>query len=218
MIDLEGVTKSYRTRSGWNRVLDDITLSFPEGRNIGILGLNGAGKSTLLRVISGAEPPDRGRIRRNGTLSWPIAFTGGFPGTLTGRESARFVGRLYGAPPGAIEAFAEDFSELGSYFDMQVRTYSSGMRARLGFAVSMAVEFDCYLVDEATEAGDWRFRAKCMRAFRERGARSTVIMVSHNEETIRRNCDVGAVLKDGGLTLYDDIREAIAVYTYGPRQ
>ena len=216
MIELQGVCKSYRANNGWNRVLDDITVTFPKGKNIGILGLNGAGKSTLLRLIGGAEPPDRGTILRYGRISWPIAFTGGFPGTLTGRENARFVSRLYGAPHGAVEAFAEDFSELGAYFDMQVRTYSSGMRARLGFAVSMAVEFDCYLVDEATEAGDWRFRAKCLRAFRERRRRSTVIMVSHNEATIRTNCDVGAVLKDGKLTLYDDIKEAIAVYNYGP--
>ena len=216
MIELTHVRKSYRTRCGWNRVLDDITVTFPGGKNIGILGFNGAGKSTLLRLIGGIEPPDRGTIRRRGTVSWPIAFTGAFPGTLTGRENARFVGRLYGAEPGEIEAFAEDFAELGEYFDMPVRTYSSGMRARLGFAVSMAVEFDCYLVDEATEAGDWRFRAKCQRAFRDRGARATVVMVSHNEETIRRNCEVGAVLSSGKLTLYDDIKEAIAVYAYGP--
>ncbi len=215
MIELQGVCKSYRANNGWNRVLDDITVTFPKGKNIGILGLNGAGKSTLLRLIGGAEPPDRGTVLRYGRISWPIAFTGGFPGTLTGRENARFVSRLYGAPPGAVEDFAEDFSELGAYFDMQVRTYSSGMRARLGFAVSMAVEFDCYLVDEATEAGDWRFRAKCFQAFRERGEHSTVIMVSHNEETIRRNCEIGAVLSRGKLTLYDDIKEAIAVYNHG---
>ncbi len=217
MIELRNVCKSYRVGRGWNRVLDDISVTFPKRGNIGILGLNGAGKSTLLRLIGGVEPPDRGTIKRDGTISWPIAFTGGFPGTLTGRENARFVGRLYGALPGEIEDFTEDFAELGQYFDMEVRTYSSGMRARLGFAVSMAVEFDCYLVDEATEAGDWRFRAKCLRAFRDRGERSTVIMVSHNEETIRRNCAIGAVLSGGKLELYDDIREAIAVYAYGPR-
>ena len=216
MIELRHVTKSYRAGHGWNRVLDDVTVTFPKGKNVGILGLNGAGKSTLLRLIGGVEPPDRGTIRKEGTVSWPIAFSGGFPGTLTGRENTRFVGRLYGTPPGEIEDFAEDFAELGSYFDMQVRTYSSGMRARLGFAVSMAVEFDCYLVDEALSAGDWRFTAKCARAFRERSERSTVIMVSHNEATIRRHCDIGAVLSGAKLTLYDDIKEAIAVYTYGP--
>jgi capsular polysaccharide transport system ATP-binding protein len=196
-------------------VLDDISATFPKGRKIGILGLNGAGKSTLLRLIGGMEPPDRGTIRRNGSISWPIAFTGGFPKTLTGRESARFVSRLYGAEPGEIEAFTESFAELGMFFDMQVRTYSSGMRARLGFAVSMAISFDCYLVDEATEAGDWRFKAKCLRAFRERGASATIIMVSHNEGTIRRICDMGAVLAGGKLRFYEDITEAIAVYSYG---
>ena len=127
------------------------------------------------------------------------------------------MGRLYGARVGEVEEFSENFAELGDYFDMQVRTYSAGMRSRLGFAISMAVEFDCYLVDEATEAGDWRFRAKCLKAFRERSARSTVIMVSHNEDTIRRNCDIGAVLNAGNLTLFDDIKEAISVYNFGSR-
>jgi capsular polysaccharide transport system ATP-binding protein len=215
MIALEHVSKSYRTAHGRHRVLDDITCVFPKGRNVGILGLNGAGKSTLLRLIGGAEPPDRGAIRREGTVSWPIAFMGGFPGTLTGRENARFVGRLYGATPGRVEAFTEDFAELGEYFDEQVRTYSSGMRARLGFAVSMAMEFDCYLVDEATAAGDWRFTAKCLHAFRERGERSSIIMVSHSEDTIRRTCDSGAVLTNGRLTLYENVKEAISVYRYG---
>ena len=215
MITLDKVSKSYRAGQSWNRVLDNIDCTFPTGKNIGILGLNGAGKSTLLRLIGGVETPDFGNIYRDGTVSWPIAFTGAFPGTLTGRENARFVGRLYGAPVEEIEAFTEDFAELGDYFDMEVRTYSSGMRARLGFAVSMAVEFDCYLVDEATEAGDWRFRAKCLRAFRELGDRATIIMVSHNEETIRRICDVGAVLSGGTLMFYNDIKEAMAVYTHG---
>jgi capsular polysaccharide transport system ATP-binding protein len=217
MIALENLCKSYRTRGGWNPVLDGITCTFPKFRNIGILGLNGAGKSTLLRIIGGGEPPDRGRVRREGTVSWPIGFTGGFPGTLTGRENARFVSRLYGAPIRKVEAFTEAFADLGRYFDEQVRTYSSGMRARLGFAVSMAIDFDCYLIDEGFSVGDWRFTSKCLRAFHARRERSTVIMVGHNDDTIRTNCDIGAVLSGGKLTLYEDVKEAIAVYRYGQR-
>jgi len=214
MIALEHVSKSYRVTHGWHRVLNDVTCRFPKGRNVGILGLNGAGKSTLLRLIGGVEPPDSGDIYRSCSVSWPIAFTGAFPPTLTGRENARFVARLYGVPPGQVEAFAEDFTELGEYFDEQVLTYSSGMRARLGFAVSIAVKFDCYLLDEATSVGDWRFTAKCLRAFRERREESSVIMVSHNQETVRQTCDMGAVLASGQLTFYEDVKEAISVYGY----
>lgn len=217
MITLENVSKSYRTAHGRHRVFDGVTCQFPKGRNVGILGLNGAGKSTLLRIICQVEPPDSGSIRCEGTVSWPIAFTGAFPGALTGRENARFVSRLYGAPPGQVEAQTEDFAELGEYFDEPVRTYSSGMRGRLGFAVSIAVEFDYYLVDEATSVGDWRFTTKCMNAFRNRLQRSSIIMVSHSDDAVRRACDMGAVLTDGTLTVYDDIREAIAVYRHGAR-
>lgn len=217
MIALENISKSYRTAHGRYRVFDAVCCRFPKGRNVGILGLNGAGKSTLLRIIGGVEPPDRGSVRREGTVSWPIGFTGAFPGTLTGRENARFVSRLYGAPPGQIEAMTESFAELGEYFDEPVRTYSSGMRARLGFAVSIAVEFDYYLVDEATSVGDWRFTNKCLNAFRERQRRSSIIMVSHSDDAIRRTCDMGAVLSNGNLTVFEDIREAIAVYRHSAR-
>ncbi|MCG8596058.1 MAG: ABC transporter ATP-binding protein [Kiloniellales bacterium] len=215
MIALDQVSKSYRTAHGRHSVLDNVTCEFPLGKSVGILGLNGAGKSTLLRLIGGVEPPDCGTIRRDASVSWPLGLSGAFPGTLTGRENARFVSRLYGAAPGQVEAFAEDFAELGRYYDEPVRTYSSGMRARLGFAVSIAVDFDFYLVDEATSVGDWRFTAKCFRMFRERRAESSFILVSHNEETVRRTCDLGAVLSNGRLTMYEDMNAAIAAYRHG---
>ena len=212
MIELVNVSKSYRKGSGWNRVLRDISVTFPTGHSVGILGLNGAGKSTLLRLIGGVEPPDTGIVRRDITVSWPLGFSGGFQGSLTGRENTRFIARIYGAPEGEIERYVQAFAELGDYFDMPISSYSSGMRARLSFSVSMATDFQCYLVDEITAAGDERFQMKYRQAFVERKKRSTMIMVSHSEMTIRKYCDMAAVLHEGHLELYETVREAVMVY------
>ena len=213
MIKLEKVHKAYRVGGGRRVVLNDVSVEFPTGRSVGILGLNGAGKSTLLRLIGGVEPPDRGRITRDIRVSWPIGFSGGMHNSMTGRENARFIARIYGASPRKIEAFAEDFTELGVYFDMPVGTYSSGMKARLAFGVSMATEFDCYLVDEVTAVGDRRFNLKYRRAFRNRLKNASVVMVSHNPETIRMECDMAAILNRGKITMYDTVDEAMRVYT-----
>lgn len=212
MIKLENVSKAYRAGTGKRVVLDKVSVVFPTGRSVGILGLNGAGKSTLLRLIGGVEPPDKGKITRDVRVSWPIAFGGGVHNTMTGRENAEFVARIYGADPKAISGFAEDFSELGVYFDMPVSTYSSGMKARLGFAVSMATEFDCYLVDEVTAVGDRRFAMKYREAFRRRLRNASVVLVSHNPETIRMECDMAAILHAGKLELYETVEEAMQVY------
>ena len=212
MIELESVTKAYRAGSKWRMILDDVSIVFPSGASVGVLGLNGAGKSTLLRLIGGIEPPDYGKIHRDVRVSWPIGFAGGLHRGMTGRENARFIGRLYGGSPRKIEQFAEDFTELGIYFDMPVKTYSSGMKARLAFAISMASEFDCYLVDEVIAVGDKRFNLKYRRAFRQRLANATVIMVSHSPETIRSECDMGAILHNGQLELFDSIDRALAIY------
>jgi len=212
MIELEHVTKFYRTRKGVHRVLDDISLRLPKGRNIGILGVNGAGKSTLIRLLSGVEEPDSGVIRTNVRLSWPLGFHGGFQGALTGRDNAKFVARIYGAELKPFVEFAQDFSELGRYFDNPIRTYSSGMRARFAFAVSLAADFDCYLVDEITAVGDQRFKDKYRKAFEERKERANILMVSHNPVTIRKDCDMGAVLHQGKITLYEDVEDAIREY------
>ncbi len=212
MIELRGVTKTYRTREGHNVVLDRVSTVFPPRVNVGILGRNGAGKSTLLRVLSGAEAADEGRIIRRARVSWPIGFGGGFSSSLTGQENARFVARLYGADVYTVSAFALEFSELGNYFYEQVRTYSSGMRARLAFALSMAMDFDYYLVDEVTAVGDSRFQKKCRLAFQDRSTRSSVIMVSHNLATIRDYCTRFAVLKDGHFVEFDSIEEATKAY------
>lgn len=212
MIELHGVTKAYKVCSEWNVVLNNLSMTFPTGVSVGILGLNGAGKSTLLRVIGGAEPPDKGTIRRAVRVSWPIAFGGGFHSSLTGRENARFIARVYGESSRKIERFSEEFTELGPYFDMPYRTYSSGMRARLAFAVSMACEFECYLVDEITAVGDRRFNLRYREAFRERLKNASVIMASHSAQTVRDYCSVGAILHHGKMEVFDSISKALAAY------
>jgi len=212
MIRLEKVSKRYKTKAGVRTVLDSVSLTFPKGRSVGILGLNGAGKSTLIRLIGDAEPADAGRITREGRVSWTLGYTGGFQQSLTARENARFVARIYGEDPGYIEAFTEAFSELGQYFDVPLKNYSAGMRSRFAFSVSFACDFDYYLVDEALETGDARYKEKFRRAFEERREQASVILVSHNEQTVRRNCDMAAILHDGKLELYEDLKEAMHQY------
>lgn len=212
MIRLINVSKRYRTQNGPKVVLKDVNVDFPVGASVGILGLNGAGKSTLVRIIGGSEPPDSGRVECDQRISWPLGYSGGFQGDLTARENARFVARIYGECPRYIEAFTQEFSELGSYFDEPLRSYSAGMRGRFAFSVSLACNFEYYLVDEALETGDARYREKFRRAFEERRATASVILVSHNEQTIRRNCDMAAILHDGRLELYEDLKEALREY------
>ena len=156
---------------------------------MGILGLNGQGKSTLIRIISGSERPDSGTVTRRSRVSWPIGFTGGFNGSLTGRENLRFTSRIYGANIQEVTEFVEDFTELGPYMDMPVKTYSSGMRSKLAFGLSMSIGFDFYLIDEAWSVGDASFRAKAEKLFEARKAHATLVVVSHNVATIRKNCD-----------------------------
>ena len=212
MIEVRNVTKVYGTRHGPNVVLDDVCAEFPPQVNVGILGLNGAGKSTLLRILSGAEAPDAGRVTHHARVSWPIGFSGGFNGSLTAEENCRFVARIYGADIDDTVAFAMDFSELGSYFDMPIRTYSAGMKARLAFGLSMALDFEVYLVDEVTAVGDRRFQQKCKDAFAERSDRSSVIIVSHQQNTIRQYCDRCYVLHRGALHPFDTVDEATTFY------
>lgn len=212
MIEAQHLTKVYQTKHGPNVVLDDVSVSFPALTNVGILGLNGAGKSTLLRILAGTEMPDAGRVEHRGRVSWPIGFSGGFNGSLTGEENCRFIARLYGTDVDETVAFAHEFSELDRYFEMPVRTYSNGMRARLAFGVSMAIDFEVYLVDEVTAVGDRRFRERCRQAFAERSNRSSIIIVSHHQATIRQWCDQCAVLRNGQLEWYDDVDEAVASY------
>jgi len=208
ILALRDVVKGYQTHGVYRPVLKSVSLTLPRGKSVGIMGRNGAGKSTLLRLIAGSEEPDSGEIGLYGKVSWPLGFRGGFNGSLSGQENCRFVARIYGQDIDYVTSFALDFSELKDYFYAPVRTYSSGMRARLAFGLSMAIDFDAYLVDEVTAVGDAPFRAKCRKAFRERRRRASLIMVSHNLNTLKQNCDLFAVLKDGHLDLYDTIEDA----------
>lgn len=212
MIELINVSKTYRTANGVKQVLKPCSLSFPKGRNIGLLGINGAGKSTLLRMIAGSEAPTTGLIKRNVKMSWPLGFAGGFNGSMTGAENLRFVSRIYGADIKQVTEFVKEFSELGDYLNMPIRSYSSGMKARLAFGLSMAIDFDCYLVDEITGVGDRRFQEKCRDAFKARSETSSLIMVSHSMPTLKEHCDMGLVLSSGELTFFEDINDAIDNY------
>lgn len=212
MISLDGVTKSYGLGDKQHKVLDEITFTFPYRQSVGILGANGAGKSTLIRIIGGAEKPDKGKVIRTSRLSWPMGYSGGFQRTLTGRENARFVARIYGADFREVEKNTVEFSELGKYFDRPLETYSAGMRSRFAMAVSYALDFEYYLVDEALETGDARLKEKFRQVFKERRLTSSVILVSHNEQTIRKNCDVAAVLFEGKLHFYENLDDAFLMY------
>ncbi|ABM29597.1 ABC transporter ATP-binding protein [Nitratidesulfovibrio vulgaris] len=213
MIELRNINKSYPlSRCGRREILHNASITFRPGVNMGILGLNGQGKSTLIRIISGAESPDSGTVTRKGRVSWPIGFTGGFNGSLTGRENLRFTCRIYGADIRGVTNFVEAFSELGPYMDMPVKTYSSGMRSKLAFGLSMAIGFDFYLIDEAYSVGDASFQAKAEKVFKERKAQATLIVVSHSVATIRKNCDRAAVLHNGVLSEYETLDDALRVY------
>ena len=212
MIRLVDINKTYATRSGPVHVLKNCNLSIDHGERVGILGRNGAGKSTLIRLISGAELPTAGTVERDMSVSWPLAFGGAFQGTLTGYDNLRFICRIYGVDPEDKIPFVEEFSELGIYLREPVKTYSSGMRARLAFAISMVIEFDCFLIDEIIAVGDARFHQKChVELFEKRGDRAMII-VSHDASYIREHCTRAAVLSAGELHHLPTLDEAFAFY------
>jgi capsular polysaccharide transport system ATP-binding protein len=212
MIAFERLYKFYRTDGRPKVILDHVDALFEDGHSYALLGVNGAGKSTTLRLISGVELPNAGRIRRTSRISWPLGFATGFHPMMTGRENVHFVARVYGEDPRRISRFVEEFAEIGDYMDNPVRTYSSGMMARLAFGLSMAITFDVYLVDEITAVGDARFQERCAAAFNARRATADLIMVSHAMTTVARYCDRGALLVDGRLIMYPTVEEAIAAY------
>ncbi|GAO54890.1 ABC transporter ATP-binding protein [Novosphingobium sp. MD-1] len=215
MIWLSNIHKEYVTRKGRVQVLRDVCATIAPGQKLGILGRNGAGKSTLIRIISGAEMPTSGSVTRSMSVSWPLAFGGAFQGSLTGLDNMRFICRIYGTDATDKIEFVEEFSELGLYLKEPVRTYSSGMRARLAFAISMIVEFDCFLIDEVVAVGDAKFHQKChVELFEKRGDRAK-IFVSHDTGYVREHCDSASVLIDGKLTHFEDVGEALDFYARG---
>src|ERR1700728_31443 len=212
MLSVEHISKSYSTRRGPHRVLDDVSFQLARGRNLGILGRNGAGKSTLIRLLSGAERPTSGRIVRGMRVSWPLAFGGAFQTHLTGLDNLKFVCRIYGVDYRPIIPFVEEFTELGIYFREPVLHYSNGMLTRLAFALSMAIEFDCFLIDEAMVVGDVRFHERChYELFNKRKDRA-FILVSHDAATIKTYCENAVVLHEGRLHAFPSVESAYTFY------
>ena len=211
-LELKGIRKSFATPTTPHVVLDGIDFTLLRGERIGICGLNGAGKTTLINIIAGALGPDRGEVVRHSRMSWPLGYSGGFHSALTGLENVRFISRIYGRDADKAAEFVKDFSELGKFFEMPMRTYSSGMRSRLAFAVSMAVDFELYLIDEVMSAGDLRFHEKCRQAIVDRRGRADFVIVSHSLSTIEENCNRFALLHKGKLTTYDDFKTAQEAY------
>lgn len=212
MIRLIDIAKTYSTRSGDVPILRDVNLDIHPGERVGVLGRNGAGKSTLIRLISGAELPTAGSVRRDMSVSWPLAFGGAFQGTLTGYDNMRFICRIYGVDVRDKIAFVEDFSELGIYLREPVKSYSSGMRARLAFAISMIIEFDCFLIDEIIAVGDARFHEKCNHELFEKRGDRAMIIVSHDPNYIRQHCTRATVLHGGRLHEFPSIDQAFDFY------
>lgn len=215
MILVDNVYKRYLTDHGpgpW--ILRGVSLNIPKNVSVGLIGQNGAGKSTLLRLIGGSDTPNRGRIVRNCRVSWPMGLVGGLHLDLTGRQNAKFVCRIFGHDKDMEDkiSFIQDFAEIGRYFDEPVQTYSSGMRSRLKFGISLAFEFDVYISDEVTSAGDRSFKAKASAAFRNLMEKRSLIMVSHSDGTLREFCQAGIWLHQGQAHWFDDLEEALRNY------
>lgn len=212
MIHLSHVTKRYPMHGGDRVILDDVNLRVRRGEKIGILGRNGSGKSTLIRLISGAERPSSGTVTRSMRVSWPLAFSGGFQGSLTGLDNLRFICRIYNTTTEDKIPFVQEFSELGAYLREPVKSYSSGMRARLAFALSMVIEFDCYLIDEVIAVGDQRFHERCQIELFEKRRDRSMIIVSHDPNFIKAHCDDAGVMVKGKLHFFPSVDEGFAFY------
>ncbi|WJS01673.1 ABC transporter ATP-binding protein [Roseibium aggregatum] len=212
MIRLDRLTKRFKLKGEMRYIARDVSFTVPRGNSIGLLGRNGAGKSTLLRLIAGTIKPTSGRIIRLANVSFPLGFQGSFNGSLTGEQNVRFVARIYGHDTEDLVNYVEEFAELGKSYYMPVKSYSSGMKARLAFGVSMGIDFDYYLVDEITAVGDSNFKKKCKRVFEEKLQNSDIIMVSHSNSSLKEYCTTGIVLEDGNLTFFNDIDDAINMH------
>lgn len=216
MIELSKLTKSFVTLEGRKYVFRDLSFSVPPDKNIALIGRNGAGKSTLMRLLCGTDVPDSGKIITDKKISWPVGLGGGFQGSLTGRQNVKFVCRALGAEGEAMKkiiSYVEDFAELGDYFNQPVKTYSSGMGSRLRFGISLAFDFDYYMIDEAMSVGDSHFRAKAEAEFKRRTGQSNLILVTHVMSQVRDICDIVLLLSNGNVKVFDDVEEGIAAYS-----
>lgn len=217
MIEIVDLTKSFTTSGKRRYVFRNMNFVIPEGRNVAVLGRNGAGKSTLIRLLSGQDMPDSGKIVTKKTISFPVGLSGGFQGSLTGRQNVKFVARVYGCSPERMREIVnsvEEFAELGDYFDLPVNSYSSGMRGRLAFGLSLAFDFDYYLIDEALSVGDAQFKKKAALALRNRVNKSNVILVTHGMGQVRKMCDMVLVLHKGGkVEPFDSVEAGIKAYS-----
>lgn len=212
MLRAAGLTKIYPHQGRGRTILDDVTFTIERGRRVGLMGRNGSGKSTLIRLLGKVEMPTRGRVEHGMTVSWPLGFTGSFQGSLSGLDNAKFIARIYRTDYKRLRAFVEDFSELGKYLYAPVKTYSAGMRARLAFALSIAIEFDCYLIDEVILVGDQRFHARCWEHLFDKRLDRALVMASHNAQWLAMVCDAAIVLIDGKAHWYDDPKVAAQIY------
>ena len=215
MIELQNVTKYFRTPHGKKYLLKNVSFTIPEGVNVGIFGRNGAGKSTLMKMLGRIEFPNEGKILSDKSFSWPMGLSGGFQGNMTGRANVKFVCRIYGKHINEINKsieFVKDFSELGDYFDMPIKTYSSGMKSRLSFGLSLAFDFDYLLIDETLSVGDKRFKKKSKEALMKKIESCNVLLVSHSMSTLVEICDVGIVVDSAKLYYFENIKDAVKMY------
>ncbi len=218
MIELRNISKSYATKKGKIAVFQNLSLTIPGGKNVAILGNNGAGKSTLLRLLGGIDVPDSGKIVSEKTISWPVGLSGGLQGSLTGRENVKFVARVHGAEGARMREvlrYVEDFAEIGAHFDHPVKAYSSGMRARLAFGLSLAFDFDYYLIDEAMSVGDAHFREKATKAFHDRINTANILLITHGMGQVRKLCNYVLLLKNGAIEKFEDVEKGIEAYQRG---
>ncbi len=212
MIRCIDVTKEFHVSRGRRRVLDRVNVEVARGQKLGVLGRNGAGKSTLIKIIGGVDLPTAGRVEREMSVSWPLAFGGAFQGSLSGLDNLRFICRIYGLDYPSTRAYVDDFAQLGRQLAEPVKTYSSGMRARLAFALSIVIEFECYLIDEVIMVGDARFLQRCQDELFGRRADRALVIVSHDMGFIREHCDSAAIIHDARFTMRGSVPEAIEAY------
>lgn len=216
MIEIRKLTKSYLHHKGGRKyIFKDLSFTIPSGRNVAIIGRNGAGKSTLMNLLSKVDTPDSGRIITDKSISWPVGLSGGFQGSLSARENVKFIARTQGFRGKGLQEkvkFVEEFAEIGEYFDLPTKTYSSGMKGRVAFGLSLAFDFDYYLVDEAMSVGDVHFKKKASDAFKAKVGQANILLVTHGMTQVRTMCDLVIVLHEGKATLYEDVEEGIKVY------